>query len=193
MSSTNGNARKPFKVRDVPIENQRPLSVRVIGAGYSGIYLGIRIPHLLRNIDLKIYERHPAVGGTWFINRYPGCACDIPSHSYQYSFNPNPEWSSFYAPQREICAYLQGTAEKYGVMRFVELEREVVGCVWDGVRKKWVLSVRRVDSGEVVEDEADVVVCARGNLSEPSWPDIDGLHDFEGVKMHSARWEEGYS
>ena len=70
-----------FALSGTPIENQRPLKVRVIGAGYSGIYLGIRIPQRLRNVDLAIYEKNEAVGGTWFENRYPGCACDIPCES----------------------------------------------------------------------------------------------------------------
>jgi hypothetical protein len=67
-----------FTCKETPIENQRPLKVRVVGAGYSGVYLGIRIPQKLRNIDLKIYEKNAGVGGTWWENRYPGCACDIP-------------------------------------------------------------------------------------------------------------------
>lgn len=66
-----------------------------------------------------------------------GCACDVPSHSYQYSFNPNPNWSSFYAPQREIREYLQGTAEKFGAMRFVKLSHEVEACTWNDKSKKW--------------------------------------------------------
>lgn len=68
----------PFACKDAPIENHRPLKVRVIGAGYSGVYMGIRIPQRLRNIDLKIYEKNEGIGGTWWENRYPGCACDIP-------------------------------------------------------------------------------------------------------------------
>jgi hypothetical protein len=72
------NNANTFTCKDVPVENQRPLKVRVIGAGYSGVYLGIRIPQRLRNIDLKIYEKNAGVGGTWYENRYPGCACDIP-------------------------------------------------------------------------------------------------------------------
>lgn len=67
-----------FTCKDAPIENQRPLRVRVIGAGFSGVYLGVRIPQRLRNIDLKIYEKNAGVGGTWWENRYPGCSCDIP-------------------------------------------------------------------------------------------------------------------
>lgn len=71
-------AHEPFVCKDAPVENQRPLKVRVIGAGYSGVYLGIRIPQRLRNIDLRIYEKNQGLGGTWWENRYPGCACDIP-------------------------------------------------------------------------------------------------------------------
>lgn len=67
----------------------------------------------------------------------PGCACDVPAHSYQYSFDPNPNWSAFYAPQAEIYAYLSGMAEKYGVTRFVKLQHEVESCIWDDVAKKW--------------------------------------------------------
>jgi len=73
-----GSIRAPFTIKDEPIENLRPLKIRVIGAGYSGIYLGIRIPQRLRNIDLQIYEKNDGIGGTWWENRYPGCACDIP-------------------------------------------------------------------------------------------------------------------
>lgn len=78
QTTTMGSVAPPFTLKDEPIENLRPLKVRVIGAGYSGIYLGIRIPQKLRNIDLKIYEKNDGVGGTWWENRYPGCACDIP-------------------------------------------------------------------------------------------------------------------
>ena len=127
----------PFVLKDEPVENQRPVKVRVIGAGYSGIYLGIRIPQRLRNVDLQIYEKNEGVGGTWQVNRYPGCACDIPAHSYQYSFDPNPDWSAFYAPQPEIRAYLERMAVKYGVMRFVKLSHEVESCRWDQDAKKW--------------------------------------------------------
>ncbi|KAI1101220.1 flavin-binding monooxygenase [Jackrogersella minutella] len=182
----------PLQLRDTPIDGSRPIKVRVIGAGYSGIYLGIRIPQRLRNVDFRIYEKEDSVGGTWWVNRYPGCACDIPAHSYQYSFNPNPDWSAFYAPQREICAYLQGTAEKYGVIRFVKLSHQVESCRWDDDKKKWILTVRRLDTNEAFEDDADILVAARGNLSDPAWPSIPGLSSFQGEVMHSARWNENY-
>ncbi|KAK8079205.1 monooxygenase family protein [Apiospora phragmitis] len=176
---------RPITLKDVPIENQRPMK---------------------------------GVGGTWFVNRYPGCACDIPSHSYQYSFDPNPDWSNLYAPQREICAYLQRMATKYGVMRFVKLSHEVESCRWDGRSQEVVrfnqqskslshahpetdffifcliryLRVRELATGNVIDDEADVVIAAKGNLSDPAWPNIPGLKDFEGEVMHSACWKEDY-
>ncbi|KAI1076622.1 flavin-binding monooxygenase [Whalleya microplaca] len=187
-----GSSQSTFTLKDAPIDGHRPMKVRVIGAGYSGIYLGIRIPQRLRNIDLRIYDKNDAVGGTWWVNRYPGCACDIPSHSYQYSFNPNPDWSAFYAPQKEICAYLQATAEKYGVMRFVKLLHNVESCRWSETTKKWTLTVLRTDTGEKFEDEADVLIVARGNLSDPAWPDIPGFKNFQGEVMHSASWNEDY-
>ncbi|KAI1342172.1 flavin-binding monooxygenase [Xylariaceae sp. FL0016] len=182
----------PFTIKDAPLDGHRRIKVRVIGAGYSGIYLGIRIPQRLRNVDLKIYEKNEQMGGTWWVNRYPGCACDIPAHSYQYSFNPNPNWSAFYAPQEEICAYLQNTAAKFGVTRFVNLSHDVKACKWDEVNKKWILTIHRKDTDETFQDDADVLIAARGNLSDPAWPSITGLGDFKGELMHSALWNENY-
>ncbi|RDL38519.1 Flavin-binding monooxygenase [Venustampulla echinocandica] len=181
---------QPFTIKDEPVENQRPLKVRVIGAGYSGIYLGIRIPQRLRNIDLQIYEKNDGVGGTWWENRYPGCACDVPSHSYQYTFDPNPDWSSFYAPAPEICAYLQKMADKYGVMRYVKLSHKITNCKWDEATKKWNITVENTKTGEIIEDDADILLSARGNLNDFKWPDIPGFDTFSGDVTHSAAWNQ---
>ncbi|ETS80720.1 hypothetical protein PFICI_08249 [Pestalotiopsis fici W106-1] len=181
-----------FTIKDSPVENHRKLKIRVIGAGYSGIYLGIRIPQRLRNVDLRIYEKEDQIGGTWWVNKYPGCACDVPSHSYQYSFEPKPDWSSMYAPQHEICAYLQGVAEKFGVTRFVKQQHEVTACTWNATTKQWILDVKDVQSKTTFRDEADVVISARGFFTTPSWPDISGLRTFEGQIMHSASWDTSY-
>lgn len=126
-----------FTCKDEPIENLRPLKVRVIGAGFSGVYLGIRIPQRLRNVDLQIYEKNDGVGGTWWENRYPGAACDIPSHSYQFTFAPNKRWSGFYSPSAEIRDYIGGVAERYGASRFIKLRHQVTSCVWSDDSKKW--------------------------------------------------------
>ena len=141
----------------------------------SGIYLGIRIPQRLKNVELTIYEKNDGFGGTWWENRYPGVACDIPSHSYQYSFCPNRNWSRMYAPGSEIQQYLESVAHRYSVPRFVKFKHEVQSCTWDdGV---WRLKVRGA-SGEILESTADVLISARGALNELAWPDIEGLNSF---------------
>ncbi|CAF3645406.1 unnamed protein product [Fusarium graminearum] len=189
-NSTNGHC-EPFTLKNVPVENQRPLKVRVIGAGYSGVYLGIRIPQRLRNIDLKIYDKNEGIGGTWWENRYPGCACDIPSHSYQYTFASNKAWSGFYAPSHEICDYINSVADKYGVRRFVYLQHKVTSAVWDDKKKKWNVTVLK-HTGATITEEVDVVISARGGLNDISWPDIPGFNTFKGKKMHSAAWDQEY-
>lgn len=180
IRETNGVKASPtWQLHDSPVENQRPLKVIVIGAGYSGVNLGIRIPERLRNVDLVIYEKNAGIGGTWYENRYPGAACDVPSHSYQFSFNPKHDWSSLYAPSWEIRDYLQGTAKKYGADRFIKLEHKVVGADWDWEAGKWKVKVQGPD-GKTFTDESDVVVSARGNLNTKMWPEVDGLWDFKG-------------
>jgi len=136
-TAANNTNTGPYTLKNSPVENFRKLRVVVIGAGYSGIYCAIRIPERLRNVDLTVYEKNDGLGGTWFENRYPGCQCDIPSHSYQYSFAPNPEWSGFYAPAQEIHLYLDGVARKFSADRFIKTGHEVKTCTYDESLAKW--------------------------------------------------------
>jgi cation diffusion facilitator CzcD-associated flavoprotein CzcO len=148
---------------ETPVENFRPIKVIVVGAGFSGILLGIRLPQRIRNIDLTIYEKNDGIGGTWWENRYPGCACDVPcksfcylfgvtwdlcdimfakltcsaAHSYQYSFEPNPLWSSYYSPAAEICDYLTTVAKKYSADRFIRCGHRVTKCDWNEATGRW--------------------------------------------------------
>jgi cation diffusion facilitator CzcD-associated flavoprotein CzcO len=179
-------------IAEHPIENFRPMRVICIGAGFSGIYIGIRIPELLRNVSLQIYEKNDGLGGTWWENKYPGCACDIPAHSYVYTFAPNRDWSSFYASSDEIQRYLEGVADKYSVRRFVKTGHKVVRCEWDERGKKWMVDVQVVATGEILKDEADFVISARGGLNDYAWPQIEGLWDFKGAVMHSANWNKDF-
>lgn len=191
-TSTNGSATETqWQLHETPIENQHPIKVIVIGAGYSGIYAGIRIPERLRNCELVIYEKNAGVGGTWFENQYPGAACDVPSHSYQFSFDPKPDWSSLYAPSWEIRDYLQNISRKYGADRFIKLQHRVVDAVWNQEEGKWHVKVEKPD-GSNFEDIGDVIVSARGNLNNKQWPDVPGLWDFQGKVMHSAAWDQEY-
>ncbi|KAK3675140.1 hypothetical protein LTR78_005074 [Recurvomyces mirabilis] len=180
-----------WQLHDTPIENQRPIRVIVIGAGYSGVYCGIRIPERIRNCELVIYEKNDGIGGTWYENQYPGAACDIPSHSYQFSFNPKPDWSALYAPSWEIRDYIEGTAKKYGADRFMKMNHEVKDCEWSQEEGKWHVKVQQ-PNGEILSDTADILISARGLLNNPQWPDIEGLRSFEGETMHSSKWNKSY-
>jgi cation diffusion facilitator CzcD-associated flavoprotein CzcO len=133
--------------------------------------------------DFAIYEKADRPGGTWRENRYPGVACDVPSHLYSYSFAPNPGWSHVYSPGPEIQAYFEDVARRFGVMESVRFGEEVTRCAFEGGR--WQLETR---SG--TRDEADVVIAATGVLHHPNLPDIEGLADFAGACFHSARWDD---
>ncbi|KAF4604670.1 hypothetical protein EYR40_003448 [Pleurotus pulmonarius] len=200
------------------IDEPRPIKVVVIGAGYSGIIAGIRFSQKVQNLDLTIYDANAGIGGTWFANRYPGLACDLPSHCYQLSFENNTNWSSFYSPGPEILAYLQGVVDKYKLMKYMKLQHRLVEAKWDDDAGKWRLRMRRPvlsavgeaafrqpppnEAGtssvpkvefEEFEDSADVLFTGIGNLNRWYWPDIPGLEDFKGKIMHSAQWDTGDS
>ncbi|KAF2460341.1 hypothetical protein BDY21DRAFT_280493 [Lineolata rhizophorae] len=191
-TAAEADANYVYSLHDAPVENCRPIKVIVIGAGYSGIYCGIRLPERIRNLDLTIYDKNEGFGGTWWENRYPGCACDIPSHSYQYSFSPNTQWSALYAPSWEIRQYLNDTARKYSVDRFTKLKHEVNDTWFDKDQARWHLKITNLETGQAFEDDADVLISARGNLNNMAWPDIEGLDQFKGPKMHSAKWDQEY-
>ncbi|MCH2412598.1 MAG: NAD(P)/FAD-dependent oxidoreductase [Acidimicrobiales bacterium] len=163
--------------------SRRDLRVIVIGAGMAGILSVIR----LREIglpDVTVYEKADRLGGTWRENRYPGVACDVPSHLYSYTFAPNPEWTHRFSPGPEIQEYLEAVAAEHDVDQDVRYGEEVAEMRWDGGR--WHL---RTASG--LTDVADVVIAATGVLHHPNYPNIEGLDDFAGTTMHTARWDEG--
>jgi cation diffusion facilitator CzcD-associated flavoprotein CzcO len=135
----------------------------------------------------EILEKAAGVGGTWYWNRYPGCACDIPSHLYSFSFEPKSDWSRPYAPQPEILAYLEHCAEKYGLLPHCRFGDAVRRARWDEAAARWTLEL---GSGRAVA--ADVVVSAIGMFNEIAIPDIPGLDSFGGTRFHSARWDRDH-
>src|SRR3954463_6106104 len=127
----------------------------IIGSGFSGLGMAIRLKQ--EGIeDFTVLERADDVGGTWHYNTYPGCACDVPSHLYSYSFATNPEWSQTYSPQPEIGAYLRSCADNFGVRPHIELNTNVEFAEWDDERGRWLLGT---DRGRI---EARVVVAGMG-------------------------------
>ena len=153
----------------------------IVGGGFSG--LGVARELLQRgDDDFIILEKAPRLGGTWRDNTYPGCACDVPSHLYSYSYAPNPEWSRTFAEQGEIQRYLERCAEDFGVRPYVRLSTEAESIEWDAEQREW-----RVETSEGPY-RARFVVGAQGPLHEPRIPAIPGLDGFEGEVFHSARW-----
>lgn len=159
--------------------------VLIIGAGISGIGAGVR---LLREgvTDFVILEKASAAGGTWRDNTYPGCACDVPSALYSYSFAQKPDWSRVFAAQGEILDYVQDVANRHRIDGHVRYETPAEECRWDERSRRWIVATPRGTF------HARVLVSCTGYLHEPVVPDIPGLKDFEGKLFHSARWDHGH-
>ncbi len=164
----------------------RPVRIAIIGAGIGGICMGIQLLKAGFH-DFTLYEKADSLGGTWRDNSYPGAACDIRSHLYSFSFEPNPDWSRSYAPQAEILAYLEHCVDKYGLRQHLRFRTEIASARFDEARGVWHLRTR---AGEEVE--ADVVVSGVGQLSIPRVPALPGLESFEGTWFHSARWRHDH-
>lgn len=159
------------------------LRVAIIGAGASGIGAAIKLQQIGID-DIVLFEKADDVGGTWRDNTYPGLQCDVPSHLYRYSFAPNPDWSHFFSPGAEIHAYLKAVARDHAVIPLIRFGQEVTQTTWESGR--WRIETNQGDQGAF-----DVVITATGILHHPVWPDIPGLHDFQGAAFHSARWDHG--
>ena len=137
--------------------------------------------------DFVLFEKSGEVGGTWNHNRYPGCACDIQSELYSFSFDVNTSWSRPYAPQPEILAYLRGVAERHGVLPACRFRTEVVGARWNDAKSEWTLRL-----GDGGTHAADVVVSALGMFNDLALPEIEGLDAFAGTTFHTAKWNWGH-
>ncbi|KAF2494600.1 FAD/NAD(P)-binding domain-containing protein [Lophium mytilinum] len=166
----------------------RKLKVIVAGAGCSGLDLAHAVETgVLKNIDLKIYEKNAGLGGTWYENRYPGCACDIPSHNYLFTWAPNPNWSSFYVSAPEILEYMEDVADKFHLRRYITPRRKVIGARWVQEKQKWeVVSVTAGETGEDIIEECDIFINASGFFNAWRWPKVAKREDYEGTLVHSA-------
>ncbi|MGV9787104.1 flavin-containing monooxygenase [Streptomyces sp. NPDC003435] len=159
--------------------------VAVIGSGFGGLGAAVRLRQ--EGItDFVVLERAGSVGGTWRDNSYPGCACDVPSHLYSFSFAPNPDWPRTFSGQEHIRAYLERVADDFGLRPHLRFDSEVKLMTWDADELRWHIETA---SGSLT---ADVVVSATGPLSDPKIPAIPGLDSFPGRVFHSARWDHDY-
>ncbi len=166
-----------------PQPDSEVLDVIILGAGFGGVAAAIKLREKGIN-NIKVLEKAAGIGGTWWYNTYPGAACDIQSHLYCYSFEPNPYWSRKFSPQPEIRAYIEHCADKYDVRRHIQLETEVKAFRFDDQRGVWRALL--ADGGSLV---ARHVIFATGGLHLPAYPDIRGREEFAGPSMHSAEWD----
>lgn len=178
-----------YKINEVPSGWSRPLRVIVLGAGASGINFARFAKDELENVEFVLYDKNNDIGGTWLENRYPGCACDVPSVTYQFTWESHI-WSKFYASSPEINEYLKGVAKKYEIEKYIRLNHKIEKAEWDEARGLWNVEIQPTD-GEKFVDQCDIFINAGGPLNYWEWPKIEGLETFKGIKAHSAAYPEG--
>ncbi|KAH3918183.1 hypothetical protein HBI56_144170 [Parastagonospora nodorum] len=189
--------------------------VVIVGAGASGIAMACQLKQQLGFDQFRVFDRQAGIGGTWWINRYPGVACDVPAAFYSFSFAQNPGWTSFHPPGKEIVRYYHQVCERFKITDKIELNTDIEECRWLEEEQLWQVTIRRMTAGmgdlsakdraKVVQEKgeaavyseteivkAKVVVSCVGGLVEPKgWPDdIKGIENFKGKMFHSARWDE---
>ncbi|KAI9498576.1 flavin-binding monooxygenase-like protein [Zychaea mexicana] len=168
-------------------DNRKP-TIAIIGGGFSGIFSAIRVKKEL-GIQPHIFEGSKDFGGTWHLNTYPGCACDVPSHLYSLSTDLNPYWSKKYSPQSEIHDYMRGLVDKYDLRSNATTNCEVVKATWLDDERRWKLDYRnRLDpEHELQTVYYDVVFVAIGSIRVPKVP--EQFKAFEGTVVHTAMWD----
>ena len=176
----------PRRPPALDVERTDDLPVLVIGCGESGILAGIRLKQA--NIGFTIVEKNPGPGGTWWENSYPGARVDVANHFYCYSFEPNNDWTHFFAEQYELRDYFTKVIDKHDLAEHIRWNTEVLAAEWNDDDGLWTVSLRSAD-GETSTQRVRAVITAVGQLNRPHLPDIEGADSFEGRSFHSAAWD----
>lgn len=157
--------------------------VAILGAGFAGLCMGLKL-QAKGETSFVILEKADRVGGTWRENVYPGSGCDIPSHLYSYSFEPNPDWPEIFSAQPDILGYIEDVVEKHQLSKHLKFNSEVTSAAWDDAEALWRIGL--ADGSTVT---AETFVTAWGQLNRPKVPPIAGRDDFTGAAFHSAQWD----
>lgn len=161
-----------------------------VGTGFSGIGLGATLKRWYDISDIQFFERNSSLGGTWLVNRYPGCACDVPTALYSYSFESNPDWSRVLSPATELWEYLNRVAEKYDLHRHMRFGVEVRKAEWIETKARWRLTIVRLEDGAESHHESQFLFSATGQIVRPRELDVPGVEKFNGPVFHSAQWRQ---
>jgi 4-hydroxyacetophenone monooxygenase len=163
--------------------------VLIVGAGVCAIALGVALGRL--GIPYTIVEKNDELGGTWYVNRYPGCGVDTPNHSYSYSFGKRNAWTRYFAQRQELLDYLRKVAAEHGIRDHLRLNTELISSRWDEDRKRWISTLRTKSGDETLESTA--LVSAIGQLNDPAPAHFKSEEEFQGLKLHSALWSDDIS
>jgi cation diffusion facilitator CzcD-associated flavoprotein CzcO len=183
-----GNQRANRKLNSTKNEKKDEYYALIIGSGFSGLGMAIKLKELGTD-NFIVIERHTHIGGTWYANTYPGCACDVPSNLYSFSFEPNPNWSYFFSRQPEIGQYLEHCSDKYDIRRHVKFNTTVTELRWIDDKQVWEITTQSNNQENKIY--ARFVMAGYGPLSNASYPsDIPGIDKFEGKMCHTAEWDK---
>jgi 4-hydroxyacetophenone monooxygenase len=183
MADELGVTSRAVEIPDPPAPED--FRVIVIGAGLAGICAAANLRRA--GIPFTVIERESSLGGTWLANRYPACGADTPSHLYCLSFAQNPDWTHYFAKRGELHGYLENVVDEHELRSHIRFGTQVTSATYeDGC---WLLGVREA-SASIERLTANVVICGLGLFTQPSYPTIAGLDDFEGPCVHTARWDD---
>ncbi len=160
--------------------------VLIVGAGVCAIALGVGLGRL--GIPYTIVEKNAELGGTWYINRYPGCGVDTPNHSYSFSFGARNQWTRYFAQREELLDYLKKVALEQDVRSHIRFNTKLTSSRWDETRRRWISTLETGNGAETFESA--VLVSAIGQLNDPSRARFKGEEDFAGTIFHSALWSD---
>ncbi|KAH6898028.1 hypothetical protein B0T10DRAFT_525456 [Thelonectria olida] len=168
------------------------VDVLIIGAGMSGLNLAVQLirQHGTRNFEM--IEKSDQIGGTWWVNSYPGCGCDVPSHFFSYSFELKPDWTQKFAMQPEIHEYFDNVAKKYNVHKHVRFQSQVESATWEDASGTWLVTIRDFQSSQLIHRRCKILVSAVGALSVPKKCELPGAASFRGLMFHTAEWDHSF-
>src|SRR5258705_10123447 len=160
--------------------------VLIVGAGVCALALGVALGRL--GIPYTIVEKNDEIGGTWYVNRYPGCGVDTPNHSYSFSFGKRNPWTRYFAPRQELLDYLLKVVKEHDIRKHVRFNTELVASRWDEGKRRWISTLKTASGEETFE--STTLVSAIGQLNDPSPAHFKGEEEFGGLTLHSARWSD---